>query len=100
MRGIIVRVGGDEGGVLRTGPVQGDGGVPEQGDGVRRGGGGAARVVGSLQPHRGRGRSRRQLVVGAVAGGFGLRLRCDDEQHLQPHVSAAAGCGRVKLVPC
>ena len=91
MRGIIVRVGGDEGGVLRTGPVQGDGGVPEQGDGVRRGGGGAVRVVGSLQPHRGRGRSRRQLVVGAVAGGFGLRLRCDDEQHLQPHLFAAAG---------
>ena len=94
MRGIIVRVGGDEGGVLRTGPVQGDGGVPEQGDGVRRGGA-AACVVGSLHPHRGRPRPPRQLVLVHIdiAG-------ADDEQHLQPHVSAAAGCGRVKLVPC
>ena len=91
MRDMISRVGGDKGGVLRGGPAQGHGRLPEQGDGVRRGGGGAVRVVGSLQPHRGRGRSRRQLVVGAVAGGFGLRLRCDDEQHLQPHLFAAAG---------
>ena len=97
MRGIIVRVGGDEGGVLRSGPVQGDGGLPEQGDGVRRGGA-AACVVGSLHPHRGRPRPPRQLVlvhIDIVTVGAG-----DDEQHLQPHVSAAAGCGRVKLVPC
>ena len=57
--------------------------------------GAAACVVGSLHPHRGRPRPPRQLVLVHIdiAG-------ADDEQHLQPHVSAAAGCGRVKLVPC
>ena len=96
MNGIIDRVGGDEGGVLRSGPVQGDGGLPEQGDGVRRGGA-AACVVGSLHPHRGRPRPPRQLLLVHIDIVTGAG---DDEQHLQPHVSAAAGCGRVKLVPC
>ncbi|KAF8644073.1 hypothetical protein HU200_066583 [Digitaria exilis] len=44
---------GDEGGVLRAGPFQGVGRLPEQGDGVRHAG--ASRVVGSLHPHGRRG---------------------------------------------
>lgn len=61
------RVGGVEGGVLRGGAIQGDGGLPEHGDGVRRAG--AARVVGPLHPHGRRRRPRRQLVLELAAAG-------------------------------
>ncbi|OQU82787.1 hypothetical protein SORBI_3005G020800 [Sorghum bicolor] len=77
---------GDEGGVLRAGPLEGHGGVRQQGDGVRHAG--APRVVGPLHPHGGRRRPRRQLVLDVVV--VGLRRR--RHEHLPPHLSAAAGC--------
>ena len=82
----MYRIGGDDGGVLRAGPLEGDGGVRQQGDGVRHAG--APRVVGPLQPHGGRRRPRRQLVLDVVVG---LRRRRRRHEHLRPHLSAAAG---------
>ncbi|KAF8707208.1 hypothetical protein HU200_030455 [Digitaria exilis] len=71
---------GDEGGVLRSGPFQGVGRLPEQGDGVRHAG--ASRVVGSLHPHGRRGHPPRRLVMVAAD---------DDDEHLHSPLAAAAG---------